>query len=223
MTFSAFLFQALNGLSTASGLFFVAGRPVADFRRHPHHQYRPRVPLYAGDLHRLLLRNPGRRRARLLGRHRRDRAIVGVIGASIEILLLRRIYRSPELFQLLATFALVLVINDADAVDLGTGGSARAARPGPARRDRSPRPPVAELRLFLISIGPVVLLVLHLALARTRFGRLVRAATQDREMVGALGVNQASCSPRYLRSASFLAGLGGALQVAREPANLRPT
>jgi branched-chain amino acid transport system permease protein len=45
--------------------------------------------------------------------------------------------------------------------------------------------------LFLIAIGPLVLLLLHLMLARTRFGRLIRAATQDREMVGALGVNQA--------------------------------
>ena len=38
---------------------------------------------------------------------------VGVIGALVEIILLRRIYKAPELFQLLATFALVLVIRDA--------------------------------------------------------------------------------------------------------------
>ena len=41
------------------------------------------------------------------------RVVVGVIGALIEVVLLRRIYRAPELFQLLATFALVLIINDA--------------------------------------------------------------------------------------------------------------
>ena len=39
--------------------------------------------------------------------------IVGLIGAAIEILLLRRIYIAPELFQLLATFALLLIISDA--------------------------------------------------------------------------------------------------------------
>ena len=38
---------------------------------------------------------------------------VGVLGALIEMVLLRRIYKAPELFQLLATFALVLVIKDA--------------------------------------------------------------------------------------------------------------
>ena len=57
-------------------------------------------------------------------------------------------------------------------------------------------------------------------LARTRFGRLIRAATQDREMVGALGVNQALLFTACSRCGAFLAGLGGALQVAREPANL---
>ena len=74
--------------------------------------------------------------------------------------------------------------------------------------------------LFLIVIGPLVLLVLHFALARTRFGRLVRAATQDREMVGALGVNQALLFTAVFALGAALAGLGGALQVAREPANL---
>src|SRR5207248_5679515 len=58
------------------------------------------------------------------------------------------------------------------------------------------------------------------ALARTRFGRLVRAATQDREMVGALGVNQALLFTSVFALGSLLSGLGGALQVAREPANL---
>jgi branched-chain amino acid transport system permease protein len=48
-----------------------------------------------------------------LGWDHRHGAHRGVIGAFIEIALLRRIYRAPELFQLLATFALVLIINDA--------------------------------------------------------------------------------------------------------------
>jgi ABC-type branched-subunit amino acid transport system permease subunit len=74
--------------------------------------------------------------------------------------------------------------------------------------------------IFLIGIGPLVLWLLHLALARTRFGRLIRAATQDREMVGALGVNQALLFTAVFALGSLLAGLGGALQVAREPANL---
>ena len=74
--------------------------------------------------------------------------------------------------------------------------------------------------LLLIVVGPLVLLILHLMLAKTRFGRLIRAATQDREMVGALGVNQAMLFTVVFALGALLAGLGGALQVAREPANL---
>ena len=74
--------------------------------------------------------------------------------------------------------------------------------------------------LFLIVVGPAVLLALHFGLTRTRFGRLVRAATQDREMVGALGVNQAMLFTTVFALGAALAGFGGALQVAREPANL---
>src|SRR5262249_56645934 len=66
----------------------------------------------------------------------------------------------------------------------------------------------------------VVLLALQWILAKTRFGRLIRAATQDREMVGALGVNQALLFTAVFAAGAFLAGLGGALQLAREPANL---
>src|SRR6202040_4422462 len=71
-----------------------------------------------------------------------------------------------------------------------------------------------------IGIGPLVLLLLYLMVARTRFGRLIRAATEDREMVGALGVNQAMLFTSVFALGSLLSGLGGALQVAREPANL---
>ena len=71
--------------------------------------------------------------------------VVAAIGALIEILLLRRIYQAPELFQLLATFALVLVINDAAQWIWGTktcSGRARRA----ARLGRNPRPQLPELR-----------------------------------------------------------------------------
>jgi branched-chain amino acid transport system permease protein len=65
----------------------------------------------------------------------------------------------------------------------------------------------------------VVLGALLLIMHKTRFGVLIRAATQDREMVGALGVNQAMLFTGTLFLGAFLAGLGGALQVPRIPAN----
>jgi branched-chain amino acid transport system permease protein len=64
-----------------------------------------------------------------------------------------------------------------------------------------------------------VLGLLWLLMHRTRFGILIRAATRDREMVGALGVNQAMLFTGTLFLGAFLAGLGGALQIPRVSAS----
>lgn len=144
----------------------------------------------------------------------------GLLGALTEMLLLRRIYQAPELFQLLATFALVLVIKDAALWLWGPEElfGPRAAGLEGAVDILGRQFPTYDL--LLIAVGPLVLLGLHLLLTRTRFGTLVRAATQDREMVGALGVNQAWLFTAVFALGTLLAGLGGALQLPREPASL---
>src|SRR5450830_1454048 len=220
MTFSSFLFQALNGLSTASGLFFVAVGLSLIFG------VTPIVNIAHGSLYML-----GTYIAYSFATHIggalgfwggivATALVVGAIVALIEVMLLRRIYRAPELFQLLATFALVLVINDAALWLWGPEDLLGPRAPGLRGAIEVLGRQLPSYDLFLIVIGPVVLLALHFALARTRFGRLVRAATQDREMVGALGVNQAMLFTAVFALGAALAGFGGALQVAREPANL---
>ena len=92
---------------------------------------------------------------------------------------------------MLATFALVLIINDATLWIWGTEDLLGPRAPGLRGSVEILGRELPSYDLFLIFVGPAVLLILHLLLARTRFGRLIRAATQDREMVGALGVNQA--------------------------------
>jgi len=144
---------------------------------------------------------------------------VGVLGVAMEVLLLRRIYRVPELFQLLATFGVVLMVQDAvlriwGPVDI-TGPRAPGLRHGVEILGQ--RFPAYEL--FLIAVGPAVLGLLWLLMHRTRFGVLIRAATRDREMVGALGVNQALLFTGTLFLGAFLAGLGGALQIPRVSAS----
>jgi branched-chain amino acid transport system permease protein len=145
---------------------------------------------------------------------------VGAIGAVVEVLVLRRVYRAPELFQLLATFALMLVVKDAALWLWGPEDllGPRAPGLGGAVEILGRRLPTYDL--FLIVVGPVVLGLLWLLLTRTRWGTLVRAATQDREMLGALGVNQAWLFTAVFALGTMLAGLGGALQLPREPANL---
>lgn len=145
---------------------------------------------------------------------------VGVIGALVEMALLRRIYHAPELFQLLATFALVLVIKDAALWIWGPEELLGPRAPGLSGSVGILGRQFPAYDLFLIVVGPLVLAALWLLLTRTRWGTLVRAATQDREMVAALGVNQAWLFTAVFALGAMLAGLGGALQLPREPASL---
>jgi len=80
--------------------------------------------------------------------------------------------------------------------------------------------PLPVYDLALIAIGPLVLGSLWLLFNRTRWGILVRAATEDREMVGALGVNQSLLFTGVFVLGSMLAGLGGAIQLPKGDANL---
>ncbi|HWK94214.1 MAG TPA: ABC transporter permease [Pseudolabrys sp.] len=220
MTLDAFLFQALNGLSTASGLFFIAAGLSLIFG------VTRIVNIAHGSLYMLGTYIAYTLATKLGGAFGFWGGIVltalfvGVIGAAIEMLLLRRIYRAPELFQLLATFALVLIFNDMTLWLWGPEDLLGPRAPGLAGAVEIFGRRLPSYDLFLIFVAPAVLILLHFALAKSRFGRLIRAATQDREMVGALGVNQAVLFTSVFALGSLLAGLGGALQVAREPANL---
>ncbi|MGF6447186.1 branched-chain amino acid transport system permease protein [Paraburkholderia youngii] len=145
---------------------------------------------------------------------------VAVLGALVEIVVLRRIYQAPELFHLLATFALVLIFRDAALWLWGPDDLFGPRAPYLAGAVDFLGHPLPTYDIALIVIGPVVLLLLWYALTRTRWGTLVRAATQDREMLGALGINQAWLFTGVFFIGAFLAGLGGALQGPRMSANL---
>jgi branched-chain amino acid transport system permease protein len=143
--------------------------------------------------------------------------VVGVLGMGVEILLLRRIYHAPELFQLLATFGVVLVVQDVTLAIWGPTDLLGPRAPGLRGAIDILEQRFPQYELLLIFIGPAVLGLLWLLFHRTRWGTLVRAATQDREMVGALGVNQKRLFTSVFLLGSALAGFGGALQLPRAP------
>src|SRR6185503_4864469 len=148
-------------------------------------------------------------------------AAVGAFGFVIEVILLRRIYKAPELFQLLATFALVLLIKDFALWAWGPEDVLGPRAPGLRGAVDIAGGAFPQYDLFLIALGPAVFVLLHLLLTRTRWGTLVRAATQDREMAAALGVNQRLLFTAVFALGAALAGLGGALAIPREPASLQ--
>ncbi len=146
--------------------------------------------------------------------------IVGLLGAAMEILVLRRIYGAPELYSLLATFAVVLMVEDAVLALWGPedllGPRAPALKGAVSILGR----PFPSYDLAVVGFGPLVLGGLWFLFYRTRWGTLVRAATQDREMAGALGVKHSTLFTSVFFLGAALAGLGGALQLPREAANL---
>lgn len=216
MSGSAVLLQFLNGLASASSLFLVAAGLSLIFGVS-------RIVNFAhGSLYMLgmylavwLAEKVGFWASVPLAA-----LAVAAAGFLVEILLLRRIYRAPELLQLLATFALVLVIKDFALWAWGPEDMLGPRAPGLAGAVGIAGRQFPQYDLFLIALGPAVFAFLHLVLTRTRFGLLIRAATQDREMVGALGVNQRWLFTGVFSLGAALAGLGGALAIPREPANL---
>jgi len=136
-----------------------------------------------------------------------------VVGVAFEMAILRRIYNSPQAFQLLVTFGLVLIAGDAVRLIWG-----------PAEKS-VPLPPIIDdviqlfgvtfplYRALLIAIGAAVCLALWWLLYRTHWGVLVRAATADREMLRALGVNVRRIYTVIFGVGAALAGLAGALMA----------
>ena len=145
--------------------------------------------------------------------------VVAALGVIVEMVLLRRIYHAPELFQLLATFGLTLMVEDLVVLIWGPSDLLGRRAPGFKGAVDFFGEKVPSYDLFLIVLGPVVLGMLWLLFQRTRWGVLVRAATQDRDMVAALGVNQKWLFTSVFAVGVFLAALGGALQIPRDAVN----
>ncbi len=222
MSFSFVITQILNGLASASSLFIIASGLTIVFGV-------TRIVNFAhGSLYMLGAYFAVSLMPRLYEVSRSFPIFVlslllaaiatGLIGVLIEIVLLRRVYKSPELLQLLVTFGLVLVVEDAVIRIWGPLEILGPRAPGLRGALEIAGAQVPTYDLFLIAMGPLVFATVWLVLNRTRFGVLVRAATQDREMVAALGVNQSILFTGALFMGAALAGFGGALQMPRAAA-----
>ena len=138
-------------------------------------------------------------------------AFVGVLGALIEIGVLRRLYNREHLLQLLATYALVLVFAGGVRIIFGTenrnigkpdflnGGLTIAGLTFPT------------YKLFLMVAAVAVAVVLYLVLYRTGLGRNIRAAVSDPELLSSAGVNVPRLFTVVFVIGAALAAVGGVL------------
>lgn len=145
---------------------------------------------------------------------------LGVLGATvslaliafvIERLMLRWLYNRDHAYQLLFTFALVLLLGDFVKVTWGTSVLSVSFPKGLDGATNLGISYYPSYRLFLCAFGAAIALVLWYVIERTRWGRIIRAATQDREMLSALGLNVPAIYTGVFMVGAALAGLGGAL------------
>ncbi|HEY6912625.1 MAG TPA: branched-chain amino acid ABC transporter permease [Myxococcales bacterium] len=136
---------------------------------------------------------------------------VAAVGAVIELGVLRRIYRAEHVVQLLATYALILIVED--VVKMGWGAEYRSVSvpaifAGAIQIGGRPFP---VYNLFVIFWALVLAAALWLLMYRTGLGKLIRAAVDDAEMLESLGVNIPRVFMAVFVIGAFLAGLGGVL------------
>ena len=225
MSLASLFLQLLNGLASASSLFLIAAGLTLIFGV-------TRVVNFAhGSLYMLgayCAYTFGTLLATLVGRGPLSfwlglllaALAVALIGALLERFLLKRLYDAPELMQLTATFAVVLIIRDVALALWGAEDLLGPRAPGLSGTVDFFGHAIPQYDVFLIIAGPAVLVALTLLVTRTRFGMLIRAAAENRSLTAALGVNQAMLYTAVFALGAFLAGLAGALQLPREPANL---
>lgn len=137
--------------------------------------------------------------------------LVCMIGGLAEITLLRRIYDKAHLLQILLTYALIFVFNDLIKMTWGVD----------LRIVNIPESLAGFLTFFghrfpayyffIIGVGGLVAVLLWLLLKKTRFGKLLRASAEHRDMVGLLGYNVGGLFTMVFILATWLGGLSGAV------------
>ena len=148
-------------------------------------------------------------------------AVASGVGALAEFSLLRRMRQAPELYQLVATFGLTLAMHDAMRWFFGPDEVFAPRFPGLKGAVALGEAYFPTWQLFTLALGPLVWWGLHALLTRTLWGKQVKAATQDKDMLDALGVSPAPLMLGVVMLGCALAGLAGALQLPREPAHLQ--
>ena len=138
-------------------------------------------------------------------------AVIGtlILGSALERLLLAKLYTRDHLYQVLATFGLILVLNETARIVWGQSPvflSVPDMLSGTVNLFGLEYP---AYRLAIITIGLLVGGILYIVIHRTRVGMLIRAGASDAEMVSALGVNIRAINTVVFGAAAALAGIAG--------------
>jgi branched-chain amino acid transport system permease protein len=137
--------------------------------------------------------------------------VVGILAWLVEKLLLYRTYHLPHMYQILVTLGLALIIQEGSIIYWGPVGinvSTPELLQGAVLLGSFAYP---WYRLFVIVFAMVVALLLWILLEKTKFGALIRAGSENTEMVSLLGVNIFKLFSVTFGLGAVLAGMAGAL------------
>jgi branched-chain amino acid transport system permease protein len=140
-------------------------------------------------------------------------ALIGLTGVVVERGLLRFVYDRDETFQLLLTFAVVLMMEDAIRMTWGTAPASTAGLYLVYGQARIAGATVPVYNLIVIAASVVIALGIGWLLTRTSFGRIIRATADNREMAEALGVDLRRVYAKVFTLGTVLGTLGGALVI----------
>ena len=142
--------------------------------------------------------------------------VVALVSFVVELVLFRRIYHQHMLYQFVLTFGLVYIF--ADLMKLTWGLTPYSLRRPDLLSGAVSFAGIAIPSYSLFAMGAACLtgIFLWFILHKTRFGKLVRAVHQDREMAGALGINVPRIRTTVFVIGSYLAGFGGAVAAGSQ-------
>jgi len=147
--------------------------------------------------------------------------VVGAFGLAIEVLLLRRLYELDPLYNLLLTFALVLMIEDGMRLAAGALGSpydTPSILSGATNLGFTLYP---TYRLFVIAVCIVVCVAVYFFVERSALGARIRAATEKPELTQAFGINTRRLISGVFAFGVALAAFAGVLNAPNT--NVTPT
>lgn len=138
---------------------------------------------------------------------------VCVVGFIVERFFLRYVYHLDLPYQLLLTFAFVLLFDDLVKVVWGAGSISSPMVPGLSGSVSIMGRNFPVYNLFIIAVGPLVAIGMWAMLEKTWWGRIIRAASSDREMASSIGVRVSALFTAVFVFGTWLGAMGGALAV----------
>jgi len=134
-----------------------------------------------------------------------------IVGMGIEYFTIRPLYKADETSRLLVLFGFSLVITELIIIIWGPIGKSISPPPALSGGIFFAEVGFPVYRIFVLIAAVIIVILMWLFLEKTKYGAIIRAGIENKDMVSALGINIYMLFTLAFGLGSLLAGLGGAL------------